>query len=271
MLRRYSLRTALVLVALIAVLMATFGRRYHQARNQRTALKELASLSATTGFTYDWQADGHVVPKSRPNYRDKPSRRQALRKLFGQDFTDNVVQVEVHQGDITDSDLAFLKAFPRLRTLELANLPITGACLQNVSRCKEMEVLLISFAPLEDEHLKFVKDFRRLEHLRLCFTNISDAGLAHIADMDRLRHVDLNSTKVSDKGLQYLSDKRDLETLILCETFVTDSGLPALYDLKKLQALTLKSDAFSERAIEELQAKLPRCRINFFSYPDPLK
>src|SRR5262245_46803664 len=94
----------------------------------------------------------------------------ALKKVGGTVQTDNaspgkpVVGVLLSYSKATDDDLAHLKAFPKLRTLNLYNA-------QSIS----------------DDGLKHLEELTGLEELNLGSTKITDKGMERLKNLKKLR------------------------------------------------------------------------------------
>src|SRR5437764_3174833 len=80
--------------------------------------------------------------------------------------------------------------------------------------------------------------------------------------------VNLAGTQVTDTGLKQLADLRQLATLDLGgNTDVTDAGLAELANRKQLTSLNLTGTQVTPAGVNELQAALPKLKIE--GAPDP--
>lgn len=91
-----------------------------------------------------------------------------------------VIRVVLTDTAATDSTLATLKQFRKLRSLELAGTRITDAGLAEIKELKDLEVL----------------DLSR--------TRVTDAGLGNLKELKRLKSVSLTGTQVGNAGVQSL-------------------------------------------------------------------
>jgi hypothetical protein len=104
---RFSLRTALLVVTLLCIWLATETSR---ARRQQSAITTLRKLGGRIGFDYQLERPGKW--KSEP----RPRGPQWLRRTIGEDYFRSVVIVNFDEGsDPTDDDLAVLQELPSLR------------------------------------------------------------------------------------------------------------------------------------------------------------
>jgi YHS domain-containing protein len=115
-----------------------------------------------------------------------------------------VVNLSLGGKQITDAELAEVKAFPKVAQLNLANTAITDAGLANVAGLAE------------------------LTHLHLEKTGATDAGLAHLKNLAKLQYLNLYGTAVTDAGLANLSGLKELKRVYLWQTKVTDGGVANL-------------------------------------------
>lgn len=140
----------------------------------------------------------------------------------------------------TDADLAALKVYPELKTLDLLSDKITDAGL---------------------EHLKALP---KLETLHLNSSVITDKGLEHVAAIPTLRNLVLFRTKVTADGLALLKKLPVLRDLCLCRIPITSECVAQLKELTKLEKLGFEQlrEESREKAAE-LVSLLPRTTITF--------
>jgi Leucine-rich repeat (LRR) protein len=100
-----------------------------------------------------------------------------------------VVGVNLMGTDADSGDLELLRAFPKLRKL-------------NLSRSK-----------VENWGLEWLKDLPDLQVLNLTFSHINDGGMQHIAKLKNLEELYLDQTIVTDGGLELLTGLTKLKKL----------------------------------------------------------
>ena len=93
--------------------------------------------------------------------------------------------------------------------------------------------------------------------------NVTDEGLKVLKGLRHLNFLQLSNTDMTDVALPYFQDCKKLESLKLHNTGVTDAGLPHLANFTNLKILTLKQTRISEKAVKQLAAALPECRIEW--------
>jgi hypothetical protein len=146
---RFTIRTLLVLIAVLAVVLAVY---VNGANRQRRAVAKLQELHVSV--QYDYQL-------SRSN---EPPGPAWLRDLLGIDYFDNVVDVG-GSARIRDKDLAILHEFPRLCMVDLSSWHVSGASL--VQLCGLPELAHISLGPFNatDEALAVLGTLTQLNSL----------------------------------------------------------------------------------------------------------
>jgi len=197
---RFSLRTALVTVALLSVWL---GVKVQEARRQQSAVAAMLKLGVWIDYDYEYDPQnanpGHYVPNATP------SGPAWLRRMLGDDFFRSVYTVSFPQSfdanPVTDADLQRLEGFARLNTLVLHGTRVTDAGLANL------------------------KGFTSLEDLDLRDTSVTDAGLGQIGGLSKLELLWLSGTQVTDAGLEQLTGLPHLRGLWLQGTKVTAAGL----------------------------------------------
>jgi len=115
-----------------------------------------------------------------------------------------VIEVDLWDTNVTDTELEHLKGLTQLWNLWLDDTQVT------------------------DRGLRHLKGLKKLEDLHLQGTKVSDAGLEHLQGFARLESLNLEGTKVTDAGLVYLNGLRRLNLLWLGGTKVTGAGVQGL-------------------------------------------
>jgi hypothetical protein len=181
--------------------------------------------------------------------------------------------------EVTDENLAVIRAFPRLRCLELVetfgispaalgyleavpgleelNLCNSSAArdegMVHVAKLAGLRVLHLNANYLTDVALEALAGLRNLEWLHLEHAHVTDRGLPHISGMTKLRWLSLENTHITDQGLRHLLPLSELEYLALCGTSVSDAGIAVLNRLPKLKYLNLYHSRVSEQGLAEIR------------------
>jgi hypothetical protein len=177
---RFSLRSLLVLVVVIA---CWLGWIVHSARVQRDAIAAIKKLGGTA--LYDWERkDGRSLPSGKPRWP------KWLVDRIGIDYFGHVTQVR-------------LVATPELSDVEF----------DHISRLSGLEELDLHRSPVTDDQLACVERLPELQSLVLFNTEVSDAGMARLKRLVHLGKLSIENTKVTDAGVQSL--QRALPTLMI--------------------------------------------------------
>ena len=211
---QFSLRTLLVVVALLCVLFAWMGAKFNRVRQQRQAIAELKER----GFVVLLDYEEHLIS---PSGLVEPPGPKFLRNWLGDDFFDEVISASSDVSldsdgsarELTDDDLKLLGRFPQLTYLSLAgDIRIT------------------------DKQLALLAELSQLQYLSLDGCPVTDSGMAHIARLRQLSFLDLSGTSITDAGLAQLGGLANLHELRIARTGVTELGI------QRLRALLPKSD-----------------------------
>src|SRR5262245_41488003 len=150
---QFSVRTLLVVVAVLCVLLAVTMER---ARRQRAAVSALRAAGASV--FYEHEHDGRIGGTFQNPLASPPSWAE---RLLGEDFFHNVVSVYYGYGDLrteakqstlfgreraaaslTAEQLTPLKIFPRLKTLAI-NQPVSDEGYGLLSQLSELTALVV--------------------------------------------------------------------------------------------------------------------------------
>jgi Leucine-rich repeat (LRR) protein len=120
-----------------------------------------------------------------------------------------------------DSQLALLKYFPHLRSVDISGKEITNA------------------------GLKYLPDAKQLFSLSVMQCPIMDASLGRLAALPQLRSLNLRSDSLTSKGLSQLQHVASLKNLMLFSA-VDESALSALVDVDQIDSLWLSNETISQ-------------------------
>ena len=228
---QYSLRSLLILVAVLCIGMNWFSNRMRRAERQRAAVKALGERYGTV--LYDFQVDEEGVE----NPSAQLPQPEWLRNLLGDDFFRNVVIVHLNRSWDVSQPMKELAWLPALRELYFDQIKLT------------------------DDQLACLEDMSGLRVLFLDRTPLSDAGMVHLKGLSRMRHLDLTDTQITDTGLENLRGMSQLHGLFLSGNAITDAGLEKLTGLTQLQELRLFNTQVTKNGIANLKQSLPNCEI----------
>ncbi|XZE32625.1 hypothetical protein SH501x_003380 [Pirellulaceae bacterium SH501] len=199
----------------------------------------------------------------------------------------NLGALSIVDSPITDQGLVSLQTLTKLKELSLVRLPIGNESLAPlVGNSSLVKLRLRAAANVTDEAInKYLPKFTNIASLELSELAIGDASLDTVSRLPKLVDLNLLRTRVTSAGIKKLTglplkklnlddiptigDEAvsailaipTLEFLHLGKTKVTDAGIAKLADLKSLKDLLINDTAVSEKAIADLQAKLPNLKI----------
>jgi hypothetical protein len=111
-----------------------------------------------------------------------------------------------------------------------------------------------------DDLLSQFRGMPEVQKAHFELTDLSQDGMITVSEFPNLRELTLYGGRPStnDNGLQHLSGHRNLEALKLINTDVTNDGLKVLHNLPKLRSLTLfweenRGVRFNDKALETLR------------------
>ncbi len=249
---KFSLRTLLATVTLLAL---AFGYVSNRAHQQRSVVESLRRQSAEIYYDDDLVPVGDEIlafslgqmyyqatGRNWPHYNNvEPLGPAWLRQWLGDDYFHTVVAIDVNRGipvTLTDDDLRRISRLPCLERL----------CLDTADG-------------LTDADFAHLGRMTGLERLFLADTQIGDAGVAHLAGLTKLRYLSLANTKITDAGLIQLNNLQHLKMLELSDTGITDAGLKHLRHLKGAATIYLYETKVTEEGAKELQTALPNCKV----------
>ena len=250
---RFSIRSLLLLIALIAIPLAW---KVNRAQNQRRVVAEVERLKGSIVWVHE------ELP---PFYSDNdPPGPLWLRNILGDDFFADVCRIDIANPNCDDDTLAQIATLPSLNTISLMSDGITDRGRAYLTHLKTLETLLINSERVTDSGLKHVAQLPpRLVNLLLDCPQVTSAGLQFLNGRDNFRTLAARRARVSDSGLSVIGKMAHLQVLSLCAMQITDAGLDDLKELKHLKEVSLIELQVSQARVNELRNALPNCTINF--------
>jgi hypothetical protein len=168
---QYSLRTLLLLVAVVAILCSWLATETQQARNQSEAVKAIRRL----GGEVVRDCDTHDY-----SLTSTPPEPEWLRELLGGDFFENVVIVYINAPQATDADLEHVRGLTHLQCLYVVRMQVTDAGLKYLEELRELQELHLDNAQVTDLGLEYLKGATQLERLHIAGTHVTDEGVKEL-------------------------------------------------------------------------------------------
>ncbi len=207
------------------------------------AVKHLMDHQHLQDIRHDWResADREAVEafKEKRNERFaaldfKTQQREALRffqrRMVYPELKTTSTKALLSQCGLTDADLCYLSALPKLHTVDLYECPLKG---HGLTHLKDLPIKSLALAETGISTLAPLAEFSRLEELTLgdVYEEMDAAEFQH------LQHLPLNS-------LTY-------------NTGLTDDGVPELLKLQSLEKLNLEGCDITEESAAQIKAGLP--------------
>jgi hypothetical protein len=248
---RYRLRSAFLLVTLVAIAAAWVGTHVRRCHREEQAIEQL--LSSKNGITLDIL---YASPFDRTIGLQSPEQHRFGRS---ESWTVNTFRC----GPAWLTRLLGVDIFKTVTFLQCAGAPGRPNTVRyGGDRGQPIRVIQREFASgIHDEDMPLIGHLVHLRQLTLTTSAVTNKGLAELKPLKRLQMLYLKNTAVTDNGLAVLAELPDLQELDLDSTDVTDKCVLALSACNKLKKLTLTRTLVSESAIESLQLQLPSCEI----------
>ena len=176
-------------------------------------------------------------------------------------------ELEINDTPVSGTGLKHLAGLPRLRRLELFNLPnFTEAGLEELAKLTQLRSLMIGSLPVSDRRVRYLTGLKELRELEMSnsWTHagariqddsgpFTEATLEDVAGLTKFRKLSLASQQLTDKGLTHLAGLREMRVLRLGGP-ITDDGLRQLAGLTRLEVLGLRGSEVTGDGLQHLVA-----------------
>lgn len=140
-------------------------------------------------------------------------------------------------GRCTEKGFAALKGLPHLRSLIIGKSDMTPARAEAVGECKQLRLLYLGEAGLNDAELAGLKTLTLLESLDIS-----------------------GNTQITDKGMETVKTLERLQSLSIAKTGVTNQGLMELKVLDGLRSLYVGGSKITGDAADKFAEEMPNLR-----------
>jgi hypothetical protein len=213
---RFSLRTLLIVVTIVGV---AAGWKMNQVRNLRCAVAEAQRLGAKITYAHELDTSPPVEPPG-PKW---------LRQFVGDDFFEEVCQIQIFNDQANDDTLALIAKLPRISSLIVRSNAITDKGLASLAGASGLEALELSSANITASGYANLKGLRKL--MTIVFSSnptVDDSWLTEIAKLTQVHYLYLNCPQFTDGGLVHLQTASGLRELDVTDSSVTKEGVEAL-------------------------------------------
>jgi hypothetical protein len=238
---RFSLRSLLVVVTLLAVGLGVFV--YWREAKRREAVAGDWVLNHG-GSIAEFNSREAANPSLWVRCLERLLPEQCLRTVYFVDFLD----------DPKDADLEILRDLPNLKQLNLNQANnVTPAGLAPLAELPKLEVLYLMNTPVGDAGLAQVRNLHGLKEIWVGHTGITDASMPWIASNPELTHLGATGAQITDQSAPLLARLHNLETLSLADTQITSRGLADIAKLPRLKHLYLLRTAVDDEGLKHLE------------------
>jgi Leucine-rich repeat (LRR) protein len=250
---RYSVRSILLLMTLVACLLAPLMYERNRCEKQSLVWGHPFGAQIAAGFT-DLDHDFSI-----------PVRTGLWQMILGDNSGDQVVAINLRSTGptITSKQMVGLAYLPHLKTLHIRGQQIEASGFPHLADLDGLETLALTRSDVTDDALASLCGLTSLKCLDLRDTKIGNDGAAHLANLINLKTLHLQQTQIGDAGVQHLSKLKNLEHLDLSDTNVSEKSIDLLAQFTSLKLLALNPDTFSLDARYNLRKRLPKCDIIF--------
>lgn len=168
------------------------------------------------------------------------------------------------------TEFTFLKGMNNLRHVNLHDTDIDDTCMGYLKDCPKLETLSVGGNyqnHVTDDGLQNLKDMKFLVYLDILATRATDVGLGHLKGVTSLTYLAVGNhgvrTDISDAGLAHLTGMQKLETLIIVNAAVTDAGVEQIKQLANLKRVHLAKTNVTEAGVAALKKALPNCKVEY--------
>ena len=261
-LRRYSLRTLLVVLTLVSIWMGWF---FNAVRQQQKTVAKIQELGGTVHYDFQVNSIGELLDDPEPP-------EPAWIRNLGVDYVATVASVNLENARIRDVD--FLSGLTGLRTLDLDRTNVDN--LAPLSGLKDLKVLILDNTQVQD--LGPLQNLGELQRLSIRNTSVSD--LTALSTLRQLQSLHAQNVPISD--VRPLANLKSLDLLVLDRTEVEDisalsnlmklcwlsldgtnvQDLSPLLDLKNLERIDIKETSVSSDQVAKFEAAVPNCHVD---------
>lgn len=231
-----------------------------QAQIDAAGLKQLARLSRITSLTIQRSAvlDNTAVPHLAlfPKLTHLALIEANLTDAGVEQIVRTLPNLRLFDvrgcGLTTNAGFARLPALKQLRVLRVGGAQVNDQTLAIVGKMTWLTGLTVQEAAITNAGLGQIARLP-LEDITLfrCYS-VDDEGLAHLAGMKKLRQATLRDLPITGTGLVHLADKEGLVALRLSETGIDDAALVHLVKLRNLRRLDLHQTRVGDAGLASL-------------------
>jgi hypothetical protein len=267
---RFSLRSILIVVAIMAIFFAYLSVQIKRAKEQKAGVEAIQRLGGWVHYDFDY--DGTQRIKNAKSWVP-----DWILKRVGIDLFHNVVEINMFYNDdgpkrlnnenVTDEIKNHLDKFPNLKLLYVVKTQATDDLIEKASVLTRLERIGIWHATLiTPKGTAALKKIPSLKHVNILYSHLTDESLKNIGELHQLKKLYVFRNQFTDIGLSYLKNLDQLEILDIKAnndkvTVITDTGVKYLEGLKNLKELYIVDADVTPEGIQRLREAIPQLKI----------
>ena len=249
---RFSLRSLMLLVAIVSIPLGWMAWQVNRVRNQRLIVAELSSVGGQVIYSYRSQ-------QMRPQ---EPPGPKWLRSLLGDDIFSDVKEVDIRHDHVTEQTLARIATLHAVHTLHMESGQISDNGLAHLAKMSTLQQVVLQSRGFSDASLAQLTKSKGLKALTVYSPKLTDVGLKYVGKLKKLETIDIMADKVTGDGLAQIATLPSLNHLYLVSEQLADAGLVHLHRAPKLKSIVLFKGKVTKEGIERLSEALPGCSVH---------
>jgi hypothetical protein len=192
--RRFSLRTLLILVFIACCGFAFCATTINRATHQREFIERIKTIGSVE---YDcFYEDGKPFGDASPE-------KQWEKGIFSGMFYE-IPPDMIYLGPAYPVDFPFP---PRQEDLVVRIVKEPDAILRDIALFPKLRILVLRQSKINNASLSFLKPLQRLEYLDIGDTDIDDEGMNILEGLTALTYVNVKNTHVTARGIERLKNR----------------------------------------------------------------
>lgn len=168
---RFTIRTLVVALAVVAVIMLPIASLVHSARQQEWAARELSRAGARIGFEHSWDADSREIQTTAA---PGPA---IVRWLLGEHLLSRVDFVAFVEFEDNEETYDLLPELQHAKWVSFVNGNVTQPFVEAVCQMPNVTFLNLSDTDLNDKYLEQLAQIPSLKHVNINGTSVTPEGV----------------------------------------------------------------------------------------------
>ncbi len=263
---RVSLRTLLIVVAVVSAALALLGPGIYDARRESNAVHTLVARGASASY--------NIGPSN--NYYDTPSGWRIpgwIIDILGESYFAELNALSFGHSDVTDADLVAFANIRELRTISLTNEFISADGIASMPLVNGVEEVHLYWSQLSAESAARLAQLPNLERVRITAKPLAVGAtptvdttkhLVHLGQLRQVRDLEIYTGEYDSDSMAAIASLPQLERLYLgrgnTPPAIDASGIAALGDSQSITDLTVAITSLGDRELSAL-SRIPSLKI----------